>query len=255
VAGCFLARESGLRTADDPVKTTKLIAVLSAAFFAALSGHAQSFENLNLEQANPVIDPSGPYYPLDVTAASALPDWTAYLGSVQQTDVIQNAVSTGQASVVIFGPDYPAAGSSPGFYPGTIDGNYSVLLQAGADPITSALEGASIAQYGTVPLAAQSLEFKAWETPFTEFSVSFDGNTLSPLVLGSGANYTLYGVNISSYDGDSGTLQFSALFVNPGVSWLGLDDISFVPVPEPNIVALTAIGGLLFGARKRFARR
>jgi hypothetical protein len=42
------------------------------------------------------------------------------------------------------------------------------------------------------------------------------------------------------------------------VSWLGLDDIAFSPTavtPEPSIFGLTAIGGLLFGARKWFARR
>jgi hypothetical protein len=42
-------------------------------------------------------------------------------------------------------------------------------------------------------------------------------------------------------------------------SELELDDISFstnvVASPEPNLVALSAIGGLLFGARKWFPRR
>jgi hypothetical protein len=46
---------------------------------------------------------------------------------------------------------------------------------------------------------------------------------------------------------------------NPsGPIWIELDDITFsttAVAPEPNIVALTAIGGLLFGARKWFARR
>jgi len=77
--------------------------------------------------------------------------------------------------------------------------------------------------------------------------------------IGSGPNYTtLYGVNISPYDGQTGTLAFSALFDTPGQSALGLDDIVFsttAVAPEPDIVELTAIGGLLFGARKWFARR
>ncbi|MGP8199365.1 MAG: hypothetical protein ACLQU4_07675 [Limisphaerales bacterium] len=81
---------------------------------------------------------------------------------------------------------------------------------------------------------------------------------MSPVVLGSGANYTLYGANISSYADATGTLEFSALS-GSGASWLGLDDISFstnvVASPEPSMVELTAFGGLLFGARKWFARR
>ncbi len=123
------------------------------------------------------------------------------------------------------------------------------------NPNNDTFVNASIAQYGTVPLGYQSLQFDAWTTLGTAFSVSFDGNNLSPVVLGGGANYTLYGVNISSYDGDSGTLEFTSLFNTPGAPWLGLDDITFLVTPEPSIVALTAIGGLLFGAQKWFARR
>ncbi len=240
------------------MKTTNLIAVSVGAALAALSAHAQRFQDLNFEQANPVVDPGGQFWPNDVTAASALPGWTAYVGDVQQTDVIQNAYGEGEAEIDIFGPNYPAAGPSPGVIPGTVDGNYSVLLQSGGEPQDDDVTvNALIAQYGTVPLGDQSLQFKAWTTPWTEFAVSFDGNNLSPVLLGSGANYTLYGVNISSYAGDSSTLEFTAIFSGKGESWLGLDDITFsttVVSPEPSIVALTAIGGLLFGARKWYAR-
>ncbi len=231
------------------MKTKKLIALSVGVVLAALSSHAQTFQDLDFEQANPVTA-GDPFNPTAVTVASALPGWTVYTGTDQQTEIFQNSYGHGQAEVDIFGPNYPAAGNLPGEFPGTIDGSYSVLLQAGGDPNTDTLVNTSIAQYGTVPLNSQSLEFKAWTTPATEFSVSFDNNNLSPVVLGSGANYTLYGVNISSYDGDSGTLEFTSLFNTPGAPWLGLDDITFSVTPEPSIVALTAIGGLLFGARK-----
>ena len=139
-----------------------------------------------------------------------------------------------------------------------MDGNYSVLLQEGGDPsLNGNLVNASIAQTGLVGLGYQSLQFRAWTISSTVFSVSFNGNDLSPVVLGSGANYTLYGVDISSYAGETGTLEFSAL-EGSGASWLGLDDIAFsttAVTPEPNIVLLTAMGGLLVGARKWFARR
>ncbi len=223
-----------------------------AAAFAALSIQAQTFQNLNFEQANPVIvPPPATFYPYDVTAASALPFWIAYLGTVQQTEVLQNAMTYSQASVDIFGPNYPAASSPPEVLaPGTIVGNYSVLLQAGNEPDSPTDVSASIAQTGVIPLGTQSLEFDAWVPPSTGFSVSFDGNNLSPVAIGTGPNYTVYGVNISSYaNGQPATLEFSALYTGLGLSMLGLDDITFV-TPEPSIVALTAIGGLLFGARK-----
>ena len=254
-----MGRESGLRAAADPVKTTKLIAGFAVALLSALSAQAQvAFQNLNFEQANPVIDPNGPEYPLDVTAASALPGWTAYVGDVQQTDVILDAYSLGEADVEIFGPGWNNVN------PGVIDGNYSVLLRSGflndGTP-----ENVSIAQFGAVQPAVQSLEFKAWSVYSTaNFSVSFAGNTLSPVVLSSGStasgqDYNVYGVNMVPYEGQSGQFEFTALFnqgINPGN--IELDDITFstnTVSPEPSIVALTASGGLLFGARKRFAHR
>jgi len=168
---------------------------------------------------------------------------------------LQNVYSLGQASVDIFGPNYPSAGPSPGIDPGIIDGNYSVFIQAGSDPQNSTvLVSASIEQTGLVPVGSESLEFKAWQNTFTEFSVSFDGNNLSPVMLGTGANYTLYGVDIAPFAGQTGPLEFTATVPQTGLSLFGLDDITFVLTPEPSIVALAAIGGLLFGARKWFAR-
>jgi hypothetical protein len=239
------------------MKTIKSIALFLAATCAALSTNAQTFTNLNFESATPSTPISGPLGPgvLYQPVGLALPGWTAYLGAVQQTEVIQNSYGFGTAEVILFGPNYPAAGSGPGI----IDGDYSVLLQAGADPVSSALESASISQTGVVPIGIQSLDFAAWTTSFTEFSVSFDGINLSPVALGSGPNSTtIYGVNISSYDGQTGPLEFSALFSGTGASWLGLDDISFsttVLSPEPNMVALSGIGGLLLAARMWLARR
>jgi hypothetical protein len=229
-----------------------------ATMLAAVSAQAQgTFQNLNFEAATPGAPITGPiigadYQPLGL----ALPGWTAYIGAEQQSEVLQNDYTLGQASVDLFGPNYPAAGPSPGPTPGTIDGNYSVLLQAGGEPGNSSVTvGASIAQTGMVPPSSQSLAFKAWQTFFTTFSVSFNGNNLSPVVLGAGANYTLYGVNISPYDGQTGSLEFTADFSGTGASWLGLDDISFSPqsIPEPSPLALTGVGALLFALCRRFA--
>jgi hypothetical protein len=115
----------------------------------------------------------------------------------------------------------------------------------------------SISQYNTVPGGSQTLQFLAIVAANATFSVSFNGNNLTPVALGSGVNgSTVYGADIAPYAGETGTLEFSA-FQNGGLGGVGIDDIGFYPtaVPEPSIVALTAMGGLLFGARKFFARR
>jgi hypothetical protein len=205
--------------------------------------------------STPITGPLGPFYQ---PVGLALPGWTAYVGTDQQSLILQNDYTEGQASVDLFGPSYPAAGDLPSNIPGTIDGNYSVLLQAGSDPQSSALVGASIAQMGIVPLGSQSIEFRAWQTQFNNFTVSLGGDTLSPIVLGTGPNYTLYGVSIPPLmDGQSVQLEFTDNFLTSGASWLGLDDIAFSTqvVPEPCLLALTGVGALAFALCRRFARR
>jgi hypothetical protein len=63
--------------------------------------------------------------------------------------------------------------------------------------------------------------------------------------VGGGEYYTVYAANISAWAGDTEQLTFSALEGYAGANnWL-IDDISFstnAVTPEPNIVALSAIG-------------
>jgi hypothetical protein len=234
--------------------------ILSAVALASgtVANAQGTFQNLNFESAtlSPVpVDGPVVYVPI----SAGLPGWTGYLGTVQQTQIIQNNYALSLAGIDILGPNYPAASSlsSSFLYPGVIDGNYSVLLQAGADsPENGLTEGASIAQTGIVPLGSQSLQFRAWTTaPYAVFTVSFNGTDLSPVALGTGVNYTLYGVNISPYDGQTGPLEFTADSVNPGSSWLGLDDIAFSPqvIPEPSPLVLTGVGALVFALYRRLA--
>ena len=245
-----------MRAADDPVKTIKLIALSVGAAFAALSAHAQAFQNLNFESANlpPATPEQGPNY---VSIGSALPDWTGYIGTVQQTQVEYNFTTLGTASVGLLGPDWGQAQSETGY--GILDGSYTAILQTGLYTSEYGVN-ASIAQNGTIPGNAQSLQFEAADET-SALSVSFAGNNLtmsawSTGLFPSGLSYTVYAVDIGPYAGQTGQLEFTEVFDGyyPSVE---LDDIRFstTPVPEPGIVALTAMGGLLFGARKWFARR
>ena len=187
-----------------------------------------------------------------------MPDWTVYCGSALQTEVLQNGYSTGDAFADIYGPTPPRAGLAPGTAPGIIDGNYTVALQAGYESGNPGGVNTSLEQTGVVPAGDQSMEFKAWQLIPGTLSVSLNGNNLPLVTLQTTANYTLYGVDISSYAGQGETLAFTALQPSTGLSFVELDDITFSTssVPEPSPVILTALGGLIFTVfRRRIASR
>ena len=232
------------------MKIEQLITRLSVAFLAVLSAQAQgTFQNLDFESANLTSIPSGQYGG-EVPLSSALPGWSASIGGVPVTEVLQNNYTLGAASIDIFGPNWAFLG------PGIIGGNYTVFLQT-----FFASEGnVSLWQSGTVPPNAESLQFSAWSqySP-ANFSVSFGGNNLSLVVLSSGTaqsrqSYDVYGANIAPYAGQTGQLEFTALADNPPGD-IELDDISFSTqsVPEPSPLVLTGIGALVFALYRRFA--
>ena len=118
-----------------------------------------------------------------------------------------------------------------------IQGQYTVGLDSGVgfDVTTS--------QTGFVPTGTQSLQFKARAA---SFSVSLGGQNLNLIALGIGPNYTLYGADASAYAGQTETLAVTSTGFDGG----GYFD-SFVfspsPIPEPNTLALGALGGALMG--------
>ena len=220
---------------------------MSVAFLCMLSAHGQAFTNLNFEQAKPVPIIGNPNYPYAVTVASALPAWTVTEAGIEPTIILENDPSLGATAVMLSGPGY-----YPGF--GPIDGNYSAVLQ-GIAPGTTA----SISQTGLIPIGTQTLFFDAepaFGIPFGQLELLIGTQVVPFAIVATEPNYTLYGANISQWAGLTEQLTFSA----PGGSdnnWI-LDDISFSTnsfAPEPGIVVLSAIGGLLFGARKWFPRR
>jgi hypothetical protein len=72
--------------------------------------------------------------------------------------------------------------------------------------------------------------------------------------VGNGPNHTLYGANISAWAGQTEELTFLALAGASALdqsAWV-IDDISFSPnaVPEPSLLPLLGIGGLLFAVKR-----
>ena len=216
---------------------------------SAILANAQgTFQNLNFESANLSPVPSGQFGSF-VSISDALPGWTGYLGSEQVTQVLQNNLTLGNASIDILGPNWS--------YNGIIEGQYMVVLQPGLDPFGSGQNvSASISQTSLVPANALSLQFKA-ETPlFSAWSVSLGGDNLSVIPLGTGANYTLYGANIPSSDaGQAETLTITALAA--GNTAESFDSFVFLPspLPEPNPLVLTCIGWLLVASYCRYAAK
>ncbi len=221
------------------LRTTAFIVAVSCS--AAAQG---TFQNLNFEQANPVIVVGSPYYPYEVTAASALPDWTVTEGGIQQTQITENDPSLGSPWIVLI-----STADTLGFAP--IDGNYSVLLQGSGFSSVPA-----ISQTGLIPDSTQSLLFEAQSAGFGSLALQVGTQTVPFTAVGTGPNYTLYGANISAWAGQTEQLTFSALQSASGLNNWVIDDISFSPnaVPEPGVGVLAVIGGLLIAARKWLVR-
>lgn len=224
------------------IKLTILIALL----ILCGKSQAQGFINFNFESANLPSIPAGQYGG-EVSTADAIPGWTAYLGTNQTTQVLQNNLTLGNASVDILGPDWNGYG--------IIQGQYTVVLQPGADPFGSELNNvsASISQTGLVPQNAESLTFEA--LLYSSISVSLDGQNLSLISLGTSGNGTLYGANIpTSLDGLSETLTITALAAANTADYF--DSFAFSPslVPEPSTLALASLGVLLLAWRFQKSR-
>jgi len=192
---------------------------------------------MNFEQANIAPIVGSPLYPYAVTVADALPGWTVSYGTVQQTEILYNDPALSSTAVTLYASGYP------GYYAQPLQGTYSVLLQEGTYVGAPA---ASISQTGLVPAGSESLLFDATSDPDPP-EVLIGNQSLSLVAVGSGANYTIYGADISAWAGQTEQLTIST----PGHSgnW-EIDDITFSTVPEPGTLALVLVGGLALAARR-----
>lgn len=237
VPACKTRRQRVLSTARSVMR--RWIVCSIALFLICTSGlWAQSaFQNLDFESANVAPIPAGQYGGL-VPITNAIPFWTGYLGTNQWTQVLQNNLTLGQASIGLYGPVSPAGV--------ILQGQYTVVLQAGFNPFDGlqSFVGASLAQVGLVPANANSilLDVVTWGTNFT---LSFAGQGISLSPVGSGPNYTVYGGNIAPFSGQAGELKLTILpTVDDPENSAFVDAISFStqPIPEPSALSLLLAG-------------
>ena len=183
---------------------------------------AQSFQNLNFE--SPVLPLTRDGF-FQVAINDAMPGWTGYIGDSRVDRVNYNAISLSAPAITFLGP---------GALEPVIQGQYRVYLQPGYDGSGTQLINVAIAQSGTISVTALSLSFYlARGTP----EVYFAGSLLPATLLGTGPGESqLYGADISAFAGQTGELRFS------GSGFLDAISFSTLPVPEPGVAALLALG-------------
>ncbi|HEY5044113.1 MAG TPA: PEP-CTERM sorting domain-containing protein [Verrucomicrobiae bacterium] len=213
------------------------VQILIAMFLLCRSGQAQGFINLDFEFAKIIPLVGGPYYPYSIAVTNALPGWTVYEAGNQVTQITYNDPTVGSAWATLWATNGVQ-----------ISGKFSVVL-------TGSIGGtfaASISQTGLVPVSAYSLLFETQRGP-GPLVVSLGGQNIPFFALSTGANYTLYGGDISAFAGQVEQLTFSASGYSQQLSYWNIDNIQFSssPVPEPSALALSALGGLILAGLAR----
>lgn len=183
-----------------------------------------TFQNLDFEAAHNLPSPGN-----SAATSNALPGWLAFSGTNVLPTIPYN-IASAVPQVGLYGSNSLA-----------LSGNFDVLLS----------KDGSISQTGLIPADAQSLLFKGRWSSLASLGVSLGGQSLSFTAISSGADYTLYGADISAFSGQTARLAF----LSPSLSSYIIDDILFSPqaIPEPSSLFLCLTGGLI--AASRFIRR
>jgi hypothetical protein len=215
------------------MKILHLLFCISVSFAISRNTFGQGFVNLDFNAAN--LSPYGAGGSF-VPAADAIPGWTGYLGSSQQTTILYNNLTTGEAAIAILGTNN-TLGVSP------IPGNaYTVVLQAGE-------VSASIAQTALIPATSESILFTATWPYASGWQVTVAGQIIpvsQVSIVGSGIS--IYAGDISAFAGQTDELRFTALAGAGSPVNMWLDSISFstAPVPEPSVLSLSVMSLLFF---------
>lgn len=179
-----------------------------------------------------------------VPISEAIPDWTGYFGTNQETSVLYNGLDIGSVAIALLDTNSPVAGLIPG-------NNYTVVLQAGESD--SGFVSASIAQTGLIPSTAESILFEASIRYAAGWQVTVAGQNVPVTEISTiNSDFGVYAGNISAFAGQDAQLEFTALSGSGPTVNLYLDAISFStsPIPEPSGLALAALGGLCFAWRR-----
>ncbi len=219
-----------------------LPSILATLLVGMSPGFAQGFVNLDFESAIIKVDPSGGYS-WSVYANRAIPGWTAYIGGTPINDIWYNDVPLGAPEVTLQGTNNILGRP-------VIQGNYFVMLWGAFNYPTNGDGTVAIGQTGQIPVSAQSLVFWGY---VGGLQVTFNGQPLNFLGIGSTNNYTIYAANISAYAGQTGKLLFSdPYYTGTQGGPASIDNIQFSSsiVPEPSELALAAVGTWLLASRR-----
>lgn len=216
---------------------------LAALVVSSQFASGQDFVNLDFEDTTitaVLINSFSGYYDYIAT----VPGWT---WSPTSNFVAVNAdTMVSLNNIALDAPAVTLQGANSSFTP-AIQGMYSILLQGGSSFVPST-SYSCIGQTGQIPAAAESLIY--WGGAL---QVTFDGHLLTPVAISIFANYTVWGMDISAYAGQTGELRFTKPWLNTNFSdGALLDNIQFspVPVPEPSALALCGVSVLcLLGIR------
>jgi hypothetical protein len=203
------------------------------------SASAQGFVDLDFESATLVPAVGDPYGA--VSFPQAFPGWTKAIVGAIDSNALYDNIFLDSAGISIIDKNAPFNLDSFVF-----DGRYTAVLQSGFGYTSNGQmpTDTTLSQNGLVPVGTESLQFKA-NTLFDSlgaFAVTLGGQTLSLTTLGTAANYTVYGANISQWADRTAQLSFTVFGENPHVDdeFLYLDDIQFSsqPIPEPSEMRL-----------------
>lgn len=205
-----------------------------------LSG--QGFVNLDLQSASVSDSTSSGTF---VSISDAIPGWTGYLGDSQQATVLYNALAVGSANLALLKTNNSLEIQIPA------GSTYLVVLQAGYNG-GPANVSASIAQTGWIPSTANSILFTASFPYASGWQLMIGGQVIPVSLMGIIGNYGNYTADVSSFAGQVEELRFVALPGSGPTVNLYLTSITFssIAVPEPNVLSLSALGGLLLAWRR-----
>lgn len=215
------------------MKPIPIICLMVVSLQVVGSTYAQGFINLGFEATSltSVVFPGGTRY------TATLPGWTwTPPGNFVNGDLN----SVGYNEIALDSPAVNLQGIDSPFAP-AIQGRYSVSLQGGSQfvPNTSY---SSIWQTGQIPADTASLIYRGGA-----LQVTFNGQSLTPIAIGNAENYTIWGLDISAYAGQTGELRFTKPWRNTNFSdGALLDNIVFLPVPVPEPGASVLCGASLF---------